>query len=118
LAAVLENTRRSADFSADLRVSLTERGTLAIGDSIAAMEEIEGEVSRAAEIINRLDVWSKNIETVLSVIREVTEGTNLLSLNAAILAAQRTRAQAPLGCQVGARFLIEPLRLHAILRPL
>jgi len=88
LSAVLENARKSADLSADLRVSLTDRGMLAIADSIAAMEGIEEEVNRAAEIIARLDERSKNIETVLSVIREVTEGTNLLSLNAAILAAQ------------------------------
>ncbi|HXX58447.1 MAG TPA: HAMP domain-containing methyl-accepting chemotaxis protein, partial [Thermodesulfovibrionales bacterium] len=88
VSAVLENARKSADLSAHLRLSLTERGTLAIANSLAAMEEIEEEVNQTAEIITRLDERSKNIEKVLSVIREVTEGTNLLSLNAAILAAQ------------------------------
>jgi len=88
LNEVRENTKRSADLALKVRTLLTDRGTLAIADAIQAMEEIEGEVNRFAKIVTQLDRRSKDIEKVLSVIKEVTEKTNLLSLNAAILAAQ------------------------------
>jgi methyl-accepting chemotaxis protein len=88
LSEVLENTRRSAEFAADVRRLLTDSGTLAIADAVEAMEKIIDEVNHSAEIITRLRERSRSIEKVLSVIREVTESTNLLSLNAAILAAQ------------------------------
>jgi methyl-accepting chemotaxis protein len=52
------------------------------------MDAISGEVKKSADIIQRLGARSVDIEKVLSVIRDVTEQTNLLSLNAAILAAQ------------------------------
>jgi methyl-accepting chemotaxis protein len=52
------------------------------------MEKITAEVNASSEIIRQLGMRSKDIEKVLSVIKEVTERTNLLSLNAAILASQ------------------------------
>ena len=88
LNAVRENTGKSSELSSQVRMLLTERGTLAVAEAIEAMEKIVEEVGRSAEIIRSLEQRSKDIEKVLSVIREVTEKTNLLSLNAAILAAQ------------------------------
>jgi len=88
LTEVLENTRKSAEFAAEVRRLLTDSGTLAVADAVEAMERIIDEVNHSAEIITRLRERSRSIEKVLSVIREVTESTNLLSLNAAILAAQ------------------------------
>ncbi|MCL5422875.1 MAG: methyl-accepting chemotaxis protein [Nitrospirae bacterium] len=88
LNAVRENTRKSSELTSQVRMLLTDRGTHAVADAIEAMEEIVEEVDHSAKIITTLEERSKNIEKILSVIREVTEKTNLLSLNAAILAAQ------------------------------
>ncbi|MEK6745089.1 MAG: HAMP domain-containing methyl-accepting chemotaxis protein [Nitrospirota bacterium] len=88
LAAVRENARRSSEFSARVRLLLTDRGTLAVADAIEAMEKIAEEVDHFEQIVTRLDEQSKDIEKVLSVIREVTDRTNLLGLNASILAAR------------------------------
>lgn len=88
LAAVRENAGRSAEFSSKVRQLLSERGTLAVADAIEAMERIADEVDRFEKTVVALDERSKDIEGVLSVINEVAERTNLLSLNASILAAQ------------------------------
>ncbi len=88
LTAVRENARMSAEFSARVRQLLTERGTLAVADAIDAMETIAEEVDRFEKIVARLAEQSKDIEKFLSVINDVSERTNLLSLNASILAAQ------------------------------
>lgn len=88
LNAVKDNSKRSAELAFTVRELLTDRGTLAIADAIESMEHIADKVNRTSDIIIRLDERSKGIEKVLSVIKDVTEKTNLLSLNAAILAAQ------------------------------
>ncbi len=88
LAAVRENARLSAEFSAKVRKLLTERGTLAVADAVEAMEKIAEEVDRFEKTVAQLEGQSKDIEKFLSVINEVSDKTNLLSLNASILAAQ------------------------------
>ncbi len=88
LGAVRDNSRKSSELASRVRTLLTDRGTLAVADAIEAMEKIVDEVNHSAKVVSALEERSKDIEKVLSVIREVTEKTNLLSLNAAILAAQ------------------------------
>jgi len=61
---------------------------LSVVNAIEGMGNIAEEVKKSADIIERLGVRSGDIEKILSVIKDVTEQTNLLSLNAAILAAQ------------------------------
>ena len=63
-------------------------GMMSVVNAIEGMGNISDQVQKSAEIIQRLGARSVDIEKVLSVIRDVTEQTNLLSLNAAILAAQ------------------------------
>ncbi|MDP2158258.1 MAG: methyl-accepting chemotaxis protein, partial [Nitrospirota bacterium] len=63
-------------------------GMMSVVNAIEGMENISDQVQKSSEIIQRLGARSVDIEKVLSVIRDVTEQTNLLSLNAAILAAQ------------------------------
>lgn len=87
LNTVRDNTKKSSELQAGV-IELLSGGTLAVADAIEAMEKIVDEVNYSAKIIDRLEERSKDIEKVLSVIKEVTEKTNLLSLNAAILAAQ------------------------------
>ena len=63
-------------------------GMMSVVNAVEGMEQISEQVQKSAEIIQRLGAKSVDIEKVISVIRDVTEQTNLLSLNAAILAAQ------------------------------
>lgn len=62
------------------------------GDIVTAtgttIDELAHEVEAAAGVINALAKDSENIGAVLSVIRDITEQTNLLALNAAIEAAR------------------------------
>lgn len=88
LNTVMDNTKKSAELASLVRKFLTDRGTLALADAMDATEKVVNEVNHSAEIIRRLDEKSKDIEKVLHVIKDVTEKTNLLSLNAAILAVQ------------------------------
>ena len=63
-------------------------GMDAMERAIAGMRKIRGAVDRSAEVINRLGGRSRQIGEILNVIDEVTDQTELLSLNAAILASQ------------------------------
>lgn len=88
LSDVRDGTKKSSELSGKVRELLTDRGTLAVADAIEAMEKIVEDVNSSAKVMGHLEERSKDIEKVLLVIKEVTEKTNLLSLNAAILAAQ------------------------------
>jgi len=85
---VENNAKRSAEMASKVRELLTDQGTLSIADAIDAVEKIVEKVNHSSLIIKRLDERSKGIEKILYVIKEITEKTNLLSLNAAILAVQ------------------------------
>ncbi|WP_024304624.1 methyl-accepting chemotaxis protein [Pseudogulbenkiania sp. MAI-1] len=63
-------------------------GQQVIGRSVADIQAIAATVSGASEDIVQLDARSKDIASVVGVIRDVAEQTNLLALNAAIEAAR------------------------------
>lgn len=63
-------------------------GAASIEHTALAMEKIGTQVSRARQTINGLVAESGRIASVVSVIREVADQTNLLALNAAIEAAR------------------------------
>jgi methyl-accepting chemotaxis protein len=63
-------------------------GKSSVNEATKGMTEIEEEVGRTFEILKKLSLHSKDIEKILKVIKEVTEKTNLLSLNAAIISSQ------------------------------
>ena len=92
ISASVRHVEESAREAAERALEVTERargtGMAAVRDARGGMTKIHEEVSASAEIMDRLGQRSKDITKVLGVIREVTEQTNLLSLNAAILAAQ------------------------------
>ncbi len=85
---VEDHARESSKMAEKVKEVTSEVGMLAIVDAVEGMEKISSEVKKSAGIVERLGARSKDIEKVLSVIKDVTEQTNLLSLNAAILAAQ------------------------------
>ncbi len=84
---VAERTRE-ADGLCRQAGSEAQGGALAIGHTVSNIEAISSSVSDASGELTKLDTQSREIETMINVIREVAEQTNLLALNAAIEAAR------------------------------
>lgn len=63
-------------------------GQTVVNDAIRAIASLIQKVERAADVIHELETNSKEIGSVLDVIRSIAEQTNLLALNAAIEAAR------------------------------
>jgi len=68
--------------------TLAASGELIIGQAVASINEISDTVHEASLSIHQLETQSARISSVVAVIREVAEQTNLLALNAAIEAAR------------------------------
>jgi len=92
IEASVREVERAAKDSARLsqRVSSEAKdiGVTSIQEMVRAMDMIKEAVGRYSDIVTRLGKRSEEIGKILGVIVEVTERTNLLALNAAILAAQ------------------------------
>ncbi len=65
-----------------------EEGTLAVTSTIEGIEEIKSQTGDARTVLGRLVERIGEIGEILTVIGEINDETNLLSLNAAIIAAQ------------------------------
>ena len=59
-----------------------------LGETITELNSLDQKISNASEVIQGLESDSRQIGTVLDVIRSIAEQTNLLALNAAIEAAR------------------------------
>jgi len=68
--------------------SESNAGKEVVKTTINSVDNLANEVDKASEVINKLERDSKNIGTVLDVIKNIAEQTNLLALNAAIEAAR------------------------------
>ncbi len=87
LREVEANARRS-HASTTQAAETAQRGETAVGESIAGMREIEESFAAVERIVGELAKRSKAIDAVIEVITSVVDETNLLALNAAIIAAQ------------------------------
>lgn len=67
---------------------IIEKGIFSTADAVEEMEKIEDSVKDLMETIHSFEEQSKDIEKILAVIKDITEQTGLLSLNAQILAVQ------------------------------
>lgn len=65
-----------------------EKSNLAVGSAVQRMEQIRVAVDDAADKMHELDESSKRVGNIVEVIRQISEQTSLLALNAAIQAAQ------------------------------
>jgi methyl-accepting chemotaxis protein len=65
-----------------------ENGAEAVSDVLTGLKGIAGAVESAVSTIGRLSEKGEEIDGITSVIVEITQKTNLLALNAAIIAAQ------------------------------
>lgn len=91
---VRDNSERSAMVSESVRTQ-AQQGLRSMAATMKAMQEIAKSNDESFESINRLSRHSARVGEFLSVIQEVVEQTNLLSLNASIIAAQAgSRGQA------------------------
>lgn len=66
----------------------SESGQRVVNGAIDKISALAGEVQQAAQVLLRVDEDSKRVGTVLDVIKDIAEQTNLLALNAAIEAAR------------------------------
>ena len=89
--ATVHEVAKSAADAAEAAKSADEAantGRQVVEDTIAVIDNLAADVEQAAEAIHSLEKESDKIGTVLAVIREIAEQTNLLALNAAIEAAR------------------------------
>lgn len=87
ISNVRDNAQKTADCSERVRQQAKD-GLWSMTTTLKAMREIEKANDESFECINRLSVHSARVGEFLNVIQDVVEQTNLLSLNASIIAAQ------------------------------
>lgn len=87
----LEDVVRSTDISEQLSQETIQdalAGQEAFEHVMRSMEQIDTTITTSVEVITQFERRSQDIDTILDVIREITEQTGLLALNASIIAAQ------------------------------
>lgn len=93
-AAIDESTQHIAGSAsetaslADDVMRSAQQGSTVVYETARTMQDIKSAVDRAAESILSLGNRSEKVSAITNVIDEIAERTNLLALNAAILAAQ------------------------------
>lgn len=84
---VRDNALRSSECSEQVRLKAQE-GMRSMEQTRSAMSEIERANEESSDCINRLAAKTAQVGEILKVIQDVVQQTNLLSLNAFIIAAQ------------------------------
>ncbi len=87
ISSVSDHTREALNM-ANLAGEHSETGGRVINDSVEAMGKIAEQVRTVGATITELGEHSQRISSVVQVIKEVADQTNLLALNAAIEAAR------------------------------
>ncbi|HHL45821.1 MAG TPA: HAMP domain-containing protein [Gammaproteobacteria bacterium] len=91
MSSSVTEVARNAEAAAEAAGKASEEarsGSRVVQSTVKAINALASEVEGAATVIKRLEADSENIGGVLEVIREISEQTNLLALNAAIEAAR------------------------------
>jgi len=89
-ATVQEVARNATEAASAATTADTDsiKGKGVVDDTIHSIDNLASGIDKAATVINKLEAESNNIGTVLDVIKNIAEQTNLLALNAAIEAAR------------------------------
>lgn len=91
IASTITSVERSAAMSHEVSSQVqiqTGEGRRAVNDTIGFLAEIQHSVEESYAGITRLAEKSTRIENIVNVINDITKRTNLLALNASIIAAQ------------------------------
>ncbi|MBD1584536.1 methyl-accepting chemotaxis protein [Pseudoalteromonas sp. S16_S37] len=84
---IASNATETASAAQNASEKVTEGDTV-VKETIGYIEQLANEMTTSAEVINELAQHAESIGSILSVIRGISEQTNLLALNAAIEAAR------------------------------
>ncbi|HOI51477.1 MAG TPA: methyl-accepting chemotaxis protein [Azonexus sp.] len=87
ISQVADNANHAAEISENSK-AVTASGRQVVTRTMQELERVAGDISESAVLIESLGERSKQISSVVGVIREIAEQTNLLALNAAIEAAR------------------------------
>ncbi|MDD2341279.1 MAG: methyl-accepting chemotaxis protein [Tolumonas sp.] len=82
------NSAETAAVAANQADRAAQEGEQVMQSTITMITRMSGEIENTAGVIQQLDEDSRRISTVLEVIRNIADQTNLLALNAAIEAAR------------------------------
>lgn len=89
--ASIKNVEKNAAVSHEVSRQVTlqaDKGREGVGETIEALSEIQKSVEISFDGIMRLSSNSGRIGSIVKVIKDITKKTNLLALNASIIAAQ------------------------------
>jgi methyl-accepting chemotaxis protein len=82
------NARESSRLAEDVRKLAAHKGIATVEKAINGMNMISSKVTLTVDIVRKLDKRSNDVKKVLTFIKDITEKTNMLSINASILAEQ------------------------------
>ena len=88
---VSQNAHQSAEVAKN-SVSIAKEGADIVQGSIRGMDKIKHQIQQTAKQIKRLGESSQEIGSILALIDDITEQTNILALNASIQAAMAGEA--------------------------
>ncbi|MBT0652900.1 methyl-accepting chemotaxis protein [Geomobilimonas luticola] len=91
ISATLKNVETTTAVSHQMAShvkSQADRGMVVVDETITALADIQTSVDLSYSGIKRLSEKSSRIDSIVNVINDITKRTNLLALNASIIAAQ------------------------------